>query len=91
MSSGVKDSEVRRLVLEHKLDMIGLTETKLRSTDTIKVKALWGSDECAYIISHAINSNSEGLLLIWNKNSFNLPSYEHNDGWILINGTITSS
>lgn len=61
-----KDTMLGNLVSEHKIEMLGLIETKLKQVDRPRVASIWGSSNFDFLWCYTIDLHSGDLILIWN-------------------------
>ncbi|XP_028071380.1 uncharacterized protein LOC114273766 [Camellia sinensis] len=59
-----KRGKIRRLIVDRKIDIVLLQETKLNSCNNLDVKALWPKDKMEFLCVDSEGS-SGGLLCIW--------------------------
>ena len=60
---------IRRLVDKHKIDFIGIQETKRKNVSNLTLKGIWGSHDFEALVQDA-NGQGGGLISLWNKNLF---------------------
>ena len=67
---------------------MGLVETKHRKPIQSRIKRLWGNDEYDFCEVFASNTNSGGIIAVWDKQSFNVSVKHTGCRWILLEGCI---
>ena len=58
---------IRKMVVDDKISIMSLSETKSSNLIDQMVKRMWGVDDCGWASVEAINSNG-GLLIVRDKN-----------------------
>lgn len=85
LGRGVKWPTIRRMVNEHRIDMLCLQETKKESINKAMCQALWGKSDFSWEAYPAANS-AGGILCVWNETSFKVESRVVGAGFILLSG-----
>ena len=67
---------------------MGLVETKHKKSFKARLKRLWGNDEYDFCESFASDTNSGGIVAVWDKNSFCASITHVENRWILIEGSM---
>ena len=67
---------------------MGLVETKHKKPFQSRLKRLWGNDEYDFCEVLASNTNSGGIIVVWDKQSFNASTKHTGSRWVLIEGCI---
>ena len=67
---------------------MGLVERKHRKPFQSRLKRLWGNDEYDFCEIFASNTNSGGIIAVWDKQSFNASVKHTGCRWVLIEGCI---
>ena len=65
---------------------MGLVETKHKKSFKPRMKRLWGNDEYDFCEALASDTNSGGIVVIWDKHSFTASAKYGGDRWILVDG-----
>lgn len=77
-----KDAILRNMIVKHKIEMIGVVETKLTQFDKTRIVVILGFSNMDDIGCKATESQSGGLNLIWNTDSFTKSMhYQGQDGY----------
>jgi len=82
-----KKSMVKRLIRSEKLDLIGLTETKVQELNAWDMKRCWGNYTADWEQVTA-RQNSGGILITWNQQSFTKLNSFAMQRWLCIVGEI---
>ncbi|CAL5344867.1 unnamed protein product [Camellia sinensis] len=85
-----KKGKIRSMIIDRKIDIVLLQETKLSSCTELDVKALWPKARMDYSYVDS-DGNSGGLLCIWDPGTFQLSDCCCNRSFILLSGTILNS
>ena len=85
LGRGVKWPTIKRMVKEHRIDLLCLQETKKESINKIMCQALWGNSDFSWEDAPLVNS-AGGIFCIWNQNSFKVESKIAGAGFILLSG-----
>lgn len=88
LGSGNKDSVIKNLVSKYKLQMVGLTETKLRGVDVNGIHLLWGRSSVKFVFFDASQSRGGGVIRVWKIEKFDCVSCDKSDRWIMVHGFI---
>ena len=73
LGRGVKWPTIRRMVSEHRIDLLCLQETKKESISKSMCQALWGKSDFSWEEYPTANSVG-GILCVWNETSFKVES-----------------
>ncbi|XP_072062249.1 uncharacterized protein [Arachis hypogaea] len=81
---------VRDLKNKHKVDLLGLIETKRQIVTKFYVARIWGQDGAGweYVSS---NGASGGLLLIWDESVFKIDHCYKGERWLCVEGVLVKS
>ncbi|XP_028104824.1 uncharacterized protein LOC114303878, partial [Camellia sinensis] len=85
-----KKGKIRSLIVDRKIDIVCLQETKLSRCFELDVKALWPKAKMDYLYIDS-DGNSGGLLCIWDPRIFQISNCCCNRSFILLSGTILNS
>lgn len=85
MGSSLKQKAIKTLILQHKVDLICVQETKLQVVDLRSCNALWGDTDFDWESVPAEN-RSGGLLCIWRKSLLQIHHREVGQNFICIVG-----
>lgn len=64
-----KVSWIRNLIFKHKIDFVGIQESKRKNLSDMVIKRIWGSPDYEFVYKGS-NGQGGGLINIWNKNLF---------------------
>ena len=81
---------VKRLIRKEKLDLIGLTETKIQEFKAWDLKRCWGNTTADWEQVTA-RQNSGGALITWNQQIFSKLNYFTMQRWLCIVGELNES
>ena len=70
------------------ISFMGLVETKHTKSFQPRLKRLWGNDEYEFCEAFASNTNSGGIIAVWDKKSFTASVKHSGSRWVLIEGCI---
>lgn len=87
LNARVKRSNLRKLVLSHKPNIIFIQETKMESITNKTLKSIWNDDQSAHSFSPSLGS-SGGILSLWEKNFFVMEHCQTSRNWIALCGKI---
>lgn len=90
LASGTKDYEIRNIISRYNIDIVQLTETKLRNVNKPRINLIWGNTEFDFVNSNASESNSGGILAKCCPSSFQLKSFVKIERRIVLNGIMIS-
>ncbi|GKF05549.1 RNA-directed DNA polymerase, eukaryota, partial [Tanacetum coccineum] len=85
LAQKAKKDWVKELCNKNKVSFVGLQETKMESIDLLSVRLCWGNVNFDYVHSDSIG-NSEGILCIWDPNSFRKDSVTVSDYFVIVRG-----
>ena len=88
IGKGEKALSIRSIVKSKDIAFMGLVETKHRKPFKSRIKRLWGNDDYEFCEVFASDTNSGGLVVVWDKHSFNASNKHVGDRWVLIEGII---
>ena len=88
IGKGEKTVSIRSLVKKHKVNFLGLVESKHKKPFQPRLKRLWGDDDYDFCEIFASDTNSGGIIVVWDKQSFKASMKHKGDRWVLIEGSI---
>ena len=88
IGKGEKTVSIRSLVKKHKVNFLGLVESKHKKPFQPRLKRLWGDDDYDFCEIFASDTNSGGILVVWDKQSFKASMKHKGERWVLIEGSI---
>ena len=88
IGKGEKIMSIRSLVKNKKIAFMGLVETKHKISFKSRIKRIWGNDDYDLCEEFASDTNSGGIVVVWDKHSFSASSKQGGNRWILIEGTL---
>lgn len=91
LGRGEKCITIKNLISLHKISILGLVETKHRNSFRSRVRRMWGNDSFDWCESLASETNSGGLVAIWDPNVFSVSQIYIEDRWILLEGTMINN
>ncbi|KAL8549861.1 hypothetical protein ACS0TY_008632 [Phlomoides rotata] len=80
-----KRREVRDMVMNLKIEICCLQETKLEAVDRRLCKLIWGNRACDWACFGS-EGNSGGILTLWNPDVFQKSSEWNRRGMVVVNG-----
>ena len=89
IGKGEKALSITSIIKSKDIDFMGLVKTKHKKSFKSRIKRLWGNDDYEFCEVFASETNSGGLIVVWDKNSFEASNKHMGNRWILIEGTIT--
>ena len=90
IGKGEKTVSIRSIAEKNKVSLMGLVETKHRKSFQPRLKRLWGNDEYDFCEVLASDTNSGGLIAVWDNQTFTVSVKHKGSRWILIEGCINS-
>ena len=88
IGKGEKTVSIKTLVHKKNIAFMGLVETKHRKPFKSRLKRLWGNDEYDFCEVFASDTGSGGIIVVWDKHSFNASVKHTGCRWALIEGCI---
>lgn len=70
LGKGEKCLNIRKLVVEKKINFLGLIETKHRQPLRCRLKRMWGSDDFEYCESFASETYVGRIVTVWDQSIF---------------------
>ena len=61
---------ISSMVKNKKIAFMGLVETKHKKSFKSRLKRLWGNDDYDFCEAFASDTNSGGIVVVWDKHSF---------------------
>lgn len=88
VGKGEKTISLKQLVNKHKVNIMGLIETKHRHTMASRIRRFWGSDDFEFCESFASETHGGGIVAIWDPLYFAVNSKHIEVRWIILEGTV---
>ncbi|KAK8668743.1 hypothetical protein V6N13_106189 [Hibiscus sabdariffa] len=85
MGSSVKIKAIRKIILEQRVDIAIIQETKKEILSDNENSSLWYDEDFGYQVSNAVGK-SGGLVTVWDKTKFSMEAVSINTNFILIRG-----
>ena len=67
---------------------MGLVETKHKNSFKSRIRRIWGNDDYNFCEAFASDTNSGGIVVVWDKHSFTASTKHGGNRWILVEGSI---
>lgn len=84
-----KDAIIREMISKRRIEILGLTETKLLHVNSQRINSIWGNNPFAYLVANAASNCSGGVILIWNPDFFILKTSFIGERWIIAEGILS--
>nr|GEU51925.1 RNA-directed DNA polymerase, eukaryota, nucleotide-binding alpha-beta plait domain protein [Tanacetum cinerariifolium] len=81
-----KKGWIKELCHKHRINFVGIQETKLESIDLFSIKSLWGNLNFDHAVSSSV-SFSGGILCVWDARVFTKEHVSKSDYFVAIMGT----
>ena len=88
IGKGEKIMSIRSLVNNKKIAFMGLVETKHKKSFKSRMRQIWGNDDYDMCEAFASETNSGGIVVVWDKHSFSASTKHGGNRWILVEGSM---
>lgn len=91
LGRGEKCITIKELIRKNNISLLGLVETKHKNSFIRRIRRMWGRDDYDWCESLASNTNSGGLIAIWDNTCFSVAQKYMGDRWIILEGLIVKN
>ena len=91
IGKGEKVLTLRKMLVSHKISFLALVETKHKRSLKRRIKRVWGNEDYEMCEAFASDTNSGGLVAIWDSTILNITNKICSDRWILLEGSIINT
>ena len=88
IGSRAKKSMVRSLIIQERIDIIGLVESKHSDITLQDMHSCWGNRDVDWLQVPAEEGGAGGLILAWLKESFTIVEHKSMQHWISVSGVL---
>lgn len=82
-----KKGKFKQLVIQRKIDILLIQETKQRTVSRNFISSIWGGSDFKFV-EVEVEGSAGGLLIIWNTDAFTSEEFCCNRNFLLVKGTI---